>query len=94
MYCVCYGIFPAAYLTKSYYPTVKSYYPTVKNYYPTVKNYYPTVDSCSPKDVCQGLTYGSAEAICPVQRPSSSTKSKNLPPPDILTYIFSYPKVE
>ena len=74
MYYVCCGTFPAAYLTKSYYPTVKSYYPTVKNY-------YPTVDSCSPKDVCQGLTYGSAEAICPVQRPSSSTKSKNLPPP-------------
>ena len=32
-----------------------------------------TLFSCSPKDVCQGLTYGSAEAICPVQRPSSST---------------------
>ena len=73
MYCVGYGTFPAAYLTKSYYPTVKSYYPTVKNYYPTVENYYPTVDSCSPKDVCQGLTYGITEAICPVQRPSSST---------------------
>ena len=67
MYCVFNEIFPAAYLTKSYYSTV-NYYSTV-DYYPTV-DYYSTVDSCSPKDVYQGLTYGSAEAICPVQRPS------------------------
>ena len=67
MYCVCNKIFPAAYLTKSYYSTV-NYYSTV-DYYPTV-DYYSTVDICSPKDVYQGLTYGSAEAICPVQRPS------------------------
>ena len=40
-----------------------------------------TLFSCSPKDVCQGLTYGSAQAICPVQRPSSSSISTLFPNP-------------
>ena len=40
---------------------------------------YTNTNSCSPKDVCQGLTYGSSEAISPVQRPPAALSISTYP---------------